>query len=324
MSKRIIYIDYCKAFAILLVVLGHILQFVYCKNTYFENHTYRYIYSFHMPLFMALSGLCSSIEKKDFKILFSKRFVQLIIPFFTWACITQLCGGVNVISTLLNPSNGLWFLYDLFFIDVIFFTLYRFSVKFNLNCVIINFIGCVFLFSISLILPDIFDIKSIAWYYPFFCLGYILKKRSMILDKKHIMFLMFLCWLFMGWFWIQRVDSNSAIGLPFMHLKIVLYIWKYLTAVFGVMSILSFFKSYSEYFDSRILTFWGTNTLGIYAIHFHLLNILQYTPSFIEKYWFIYIPISIMSIMLISCCLIWLFKKNRTSSFLLLGQIIKK
>lgn len=68
--KRIDYIDIAKCFAILCVVIGHVL----CYDLYGFDHAWkesslmRFIYSFHMPLFIFLSGLVSVtfIERKFF------------------------------------------------------------------------------------------------------------------------------------------------------------------------------------------------------------------------------------------------------------------
>jgi fucose 4-O-acetylase-like acetyltransferase len=54
MNDRIQYIDRLKGLAILLVVIGHLMAF--CTNGE-RNPIYEVICSFHMPLFMFLSGL---------------------------------------------------------------------------------------------------------------------------------------------------------------------------------------------------------------------------------------------------------------------------
>ena len=53
-SERIEYIDYIKAFAIFMVIVGHSIQNLSTCNEL--NVVYSFIYSFHMPLFMTLSG----------------------------------------------------------------------------------------------------------------------------------------------------------------------------------------------------------------------------------------------------------------------------
>ncbi|WP_294453601.1 acyltransferase family protein [uncultured Bacteroides sp.] len=56
-TDRIPYVDNLKGLAILLVVISHVFAFCVPENYNGEQHiVHRVIYSFHMPLFMALSG----------------------------------------------------------------------------------------------------------------------------------------------------------------------------------------------------------------------------------------------------------------------------
>ncbi len=57
MQERIKWVDNLKGFAILLVILGHSLQYFY--RDFNNSHLANFIYSFHMPLFFALSGFVS-------------------------------------------------------------------------------------------------------------------------------------------------------------------------------------------------------------------------------------------------------------------------
>lgn len=54
MTNRVTYIDNLKAFAITLVVMGHIAEYSMGCNGMPFNFFYS---SFHMPLFMFLSGI---------------------------------------------------------------------------------------------------------------------------------------------------------------------------------------------------------------------------------------------------------------------------
>lgn len=57
MKERILYIDNLRAFAIMLVVMGHILQFTFGDSHGFDHPFFKFIYSFHMPLFFFISGM---------------------------------------------------------------------------------------------------------------------------------------------------------------------------------------------------------------------------------------------------------------------------
>lgn len=76
-SGRKAWVDYFKAIAIILVVVGH-------ATGKFNG----YIYQFHIAAFFWISGYLSSIDKKNFDELFIVRFFRLILPYFFYA----VCG----------------------------------------------------------------------------------------------------------------------------------------------------------------------------------------------------------------------------------------
>lgn len=56
--KRILWADALKGWLMILVILGHVIQFL-LKDACDDSHLWNYIYSFHMPAFMAVSGWLS-------------------------------------------------------------------------------------------------------------------------------------------------------------------------------------------------------------------------------------------------------------------------
>jgi len=66
------FYDIIKGYAIFLVVLGHVIQNF--GLDWQSNGLELFIYSFHMPLFMAVSGhfFISSVDKKS-----TKEFLKL-------------------------------------------------------------------------------------------------------------------------------------------------------------------------------------------------------------------------------------------------------
>lgn len=61
MEGRIKWIDTAKGVAIILVVIGHVVQSYHnvhqYENSFLFNFSHRLAYSFHMPLFMIVSGM---------------------------------------------------------------------------------------------------------------------------------------------------------------------------------------------------------------------------------------------------------------------------
>lgn len=122
-------IDIIKGVAILLVLVGHVIQFAsgveYQKTgAFYDNVLFKVIYSFHMPLFMVVSGFLfhhSVISKSPWTIIWNK-VRTLIIPIFTFALIVWLIrfnsqySFVDQIRSYLSMTRyTLWFLWALFY-----------------------------------------------------------------------------------------------------------------------------------------------------------------------------------------------------------------
>lgn len=101
MKDRIYWIDYLKAFAMFLVVLGH---------SGLDNDSFlkTWIYGFHMPLFMFVSGFFAH-KQKSLSSAFMKDIKSLCIPylFFSlflipfYAAINHLTGVAHGNSNIL-------------------------------------------------------------------------------------------------------------------------------------------------------------------------------------------------------------------------------
>lgn len=80
---RINYIDNLRGFAILWVVMGHVVE----KSIGLCNTPFNCFYaSFHMPLFMFLSGVFTFRAVKqgsisEYMAFYKKKFLRIIVPF---------------------------------------------------------------------------------------------------------------------------------------------------------------------------------------------------------------------------------------------------
>ena len=80
-NKRIEWVDICKAYAIFLVVLGHVLT---------NEISHVYIYGFHMPLSFFLSGIVFDDSKYSFNSFIKSRINSIVIPYLFFYLITYL------------------------------------------------------------------------------------------------------------------------------------------------------------------------------------------------------------------------------------------
>lgn len=124
-SQRL-FLDMLKGIAVFLMLWGHCIQ---CsmggtEPDFFENPVFRLIYSFHMPLFMLISGYLFyySFGKRDMKELILHRskpllstivFCGILIYYATDGVIGLLQGdfGALLLGKWLESLSGLWFLW---------------------------------------------------------------------------------------------------------------------------------------------------------------------------------------------------------------------
>ena len=131
-ADRDAFLDIAKGLAIILVVLGHVIQG--SAQNFDELIGFRVIYSFHMPLFVFLSGAVAAIAFKPERVeqglkasllpaksKIFKAAIRLLLPFISWCAINQLIyhHSSDVLSALVlafrRPDTALWFLLAIFY-----------------------------------------------------------------------------------------------------------------------------------------------------------------------------------------------------------------
>lgn len=166
-SNRVLYFDAIKLFAIILVLYGHCVQHFISNGD--STPIYIFIYSFHMPLFMIISGFFShSVFNLGWRDVIQKKTKQLIFP-----CII---GGLIIIITkiILKEDvsftyairNDLWFLKSLFCCIILTYIAMRVKRPYRFYLLIVF----VILTQISL-----FRLKDML---PCFLIGYYIKTTS--------------------------------------------------------------------------------------------------------------------------------------------------
>lgn len=169
-SARNSGIDAIKGGAILLVVLGHAIQ---SKVSGFENNLlFRIIYSFHMPLFMILSGWFAAPEKiRKLK----RTAIRLVLPVCSWYLILYVVEMqyrtipfVEYVKRwIISPDVGLWFLWVLFLCHLWLVPVRRLEAWIGLAA---YFVGGIVLCAIPI---SALGLKLTKYYFLFFAIGYL-------------------------------------------------------------------------------------------------------------------------------------------------------
>lgn len=129
MKERDLSFDFIKGILIFLVVWGHTIAFTLNEQAAY-NPIFIWIYSFHMPLFIFVSGYFAAHSMRmSFKDCLISKAGRLLFPALQWTCFSflrrvvcdptlitdfhfSLYGGL--IHSLYNCFRGYWFLYCLF------------------------------------------------------------------------------------------------------------------------------------------------------------------------------------------------------------------
>lgn len=333
---RIAHFDLLKFLAIFLVVAGHCIQRSYMSydvdtDLYYYDGVFKFIYGFHLPLFMAISGFFfyGTLHKYSFNNVVKSRFTRLILPIIAW----------HIIWSVFNPSEDnafvsfvrsfllhYWFLWALFFCSLgvlIIAKLFGNSLKIY-----------ILILPVTLCLPNILNIERYVYLFPFFLFGYVLNYPQYqrfiltpfsVASKKVVMLggvFLFIAYIGMINFYSYEdyiYTSGTCLikegAFSFNQLGIDLY--RYIVGLVGVVScyILSLFVK--DINIPHYLFDVGTKTLGIYIIHTFFTPIICWFQLDVN---YIFVFIEVVVLIYLSYYLTTLIEKNKHLSFLLLGK----
>jgi acyltransferase len=290
------WIDSLKGMAIILVVIGHL--------TTISSGLNQYIYSFHMPLFFFISGYLINFEKyinleKTYLI---KRASSLIIPYFFFSIISYIfyiamdclyqpqIQNVDVFGkgvffnlyAVICSANGylidtpLWFLPCLLITEILFFISKKFfkqNYEFLALVIIFSIIGFLYHVYIPLRMPWGIDIALTG--IVFYSAGYLFRRKyeDAFFRKSYVFFSVL--------FFIHITSSFINSRVDMYKLTYNNYFLFYLSAFSGILFYIYVFKMIKP---SKILQFYGKNSLIILGIHYLIISTLKYTLPILFGY----------------------------------------
>lgn len=134
--KRISFFDNARVILIFLVVFGHLIS-KYVKDEPFLANIYLFIYTFHMPAFILISGyFAKKINNAGY---FEKLVKKTLIPYAVFQIFYSVYYVMffqDAISfSLFVPRWGLWFLISLVFWNVLLY--FFIKIKFGIPLAIL-------------------------------------------------------------------------------------------------------------------------------------------------------------------------------------------
>lgn len=284
--SRNTFLDFTKGVLILLVLLGHTIQYASGKDylsqmSYFDCWAFKLIYGFHMPLFMVISGYLfyySISSKKALKIVEGK-LRTLIVPIFSFAFIVWLLhfhsdySFFDQIRNYLSRTRyTLWFLWALFYCSMGVLLVHLFAKD--------NVIVCIVLVLLSYLTPDKWFSELYKFMFPCFLFGYYAHKYDWtVFFKKNIKVIAGVATVLYALAMFAYYDVNTYVymsgscvlknGVLDWH-QLFINVYRTLVGICGSVAFASLLYLLHGFFPKdnkleRWLVALGTMTMGIYC-----------------------------------------------------------
>lgn len=283
-KNRVQFIDISRGIAVLLMIVGHVLENNIIKDI---------IFSFHMPLFILVSGYFykNKFIKEELKNSFNNLILPSIVVIFLlsfikniatlgffdtiWNSLKMILMGYSHENKMIYSVPGigaLWFIYMLVIIKLLFIINKKIT-KGNelllLGLILLQtYIGYI-LGNMGLWLPWSLDVSLACML--FYYIGYIIQKKDIlnrILSNRKLLCIMLSIWIIsLGFNCLEIAMRRYPGGL-----------WSYLVAICGSMIVLklsSIMESKMKY-TSKLLAWCGLNSLWILICHYIEASIFTY------------------------------------------------
>jgi fucose 4-O-acetylase-like acetyltransferase len=280
LMSRSNFLDYLKGIAIFLVVWGHSIQHLNTGIETSKNELFMFIYSFHMPLFMTISGYLFAFSKKRkiFEMMVKIKSKQLLLPMLYWAVpmvfllfYKEFLSGDFVQSAIYFIKSYisilpyyLWFLWALFVISILVsLVANKFKDKVTIHILV---------FILLLCLTDRFGLMYMKFMYPYFLFGYFynLYREKFIDWEKPLTYLSFVIFpVLLTFFWSKQdliYQSGMSIYKPEVFKVIMISFKRYIIGLSGIVVVVTILKKILYFPRATFITKMGMLSLGIYII----------------------------------------------------------
>ena len=264
----------------------------------------------------------------NFLPLISRRFKQLVIPFvlwtFVWIIVNDHLSLRVFLDYIIFPGRGLWFLWVLFLINVLFLLGSALALRIKLSQEFVIICFCLILAGImSFVDIRVLGFQFVAYYFIFYSLGYFLHKyERLLVTKNNLIIILVLVWAFLAWFWQMHNLPSFLVGFP-VPATLLQYLYRFITAAIAVYVLIIIcprFLNKDCRWNKPFIGF-GVVSLGIYTVH---LILMGKVVAFYNSFEITTVPIIILAFvsgLVISWVIVWLINRWKLTARLLLGKI---
>lgn len=344
-KERELLPDLLRGFAVILVVFGHCIQegsgeAYRAGQQYFSDRLYQFIYSFHMPLFMMISGYLSwnsiiHAGDKDGRLsLVRRRAASLLVPVFAWTAldymrilIVNAQSGKPQPEALVfvyfyNALNNLWFLWAVWWCFLAVFVMRHFLKE----RAVIYVLG----FLVMFVIPDGLGLGAYKYMLPYYLFGYYMhdsmQLRGWNFSNKPKLWMTVVAGLaFIGLFRYYNEDSLIYLtGYKLIGTQAVRQLWidiyRFLIGLVGSLFFVFLWQYISVWLGKadrsaavrmvlRFFQLLGVYSMGIYIVSGYLLILFVHRLEFIDHPSYVLNVFEAAAVLLVSLSATVLFGK---------------
>ena len=280
-------LDNIKGLMIFFVIFAHAISNLYkgWSDNLITKYLYYFIYSFHMPVFIFISGYLSK-RKTDYDTYIVKAIKSCLVPYLVFNILYGLPSIKSALS-ILSPKWTLWFLLSLFSWKVLSQVFIKIKLIFPIAVLLSLFIG---LFNS---VGGFLTLSRTICFFPFFIAGYLCQPehiRKIRASKKIYSVLAFLIAIVTTWvlttmniksstlYFSSSYDSLGQNYVQGIILRSVVLLCGFLCS-FGFISIIPEYKTIVSHLGMYSITVYLGHSLIIRGLKY--LKIINITNPFI-------------------------------------------
>ena len=302
--KRIFYLDFIRALAIILVLVVHIARpfFNSAPHGTYYTHIVAPLFDFGImgvPLFLMISGALLLNRKYEIGDFLKRRYSRVLIPFLFWSVVTIVIRilfdnqAANLPSIFLIFVNGYWYVWMILgvylFIPIINSFIREYGMK-GIEYFLVIWAFVMFLNTIGQYPFYKLELTNFAGYLGYLVLGYYISNKKFKLSNTSMIVLSLVLFMI-----FTLISMDYTISMSYLKHKLAYYQYETIIVALqsaGLYMFLRYFavisaespgsiknKVYSFFKDSfmfKIIFSISTFSYGIYLAH--------YTPLYIFKW----------------------------------------
>lgn len=274
--QREAYFDNAKVLLIFLVVFGHMIQ-PFIEGSQGMNTLYMWIYTFHMPAFIFLSGFFAkgSGNKKYILKLCKKLIIPYIIFQLIYTAFYFFIGKDGWQAGIFYPQWSLWFLFSLFSWHILLVVFKKIPVMLSISSsialgLLVGFFGDV---------GHTLSLSRTFVFFPFFLTGYwVTKNQFMWLKNRSVKIFSVATMITVAVLiyiapdfnsgWLLASKSYGALGLP--EFGVFARFLVYVSSALMAISVLVWVPR-----KENFMTHLGARTLYVYLLHGFFIQVFR-------------------------------------------------